>query len=221
MIYTSNFVVTGTISNFPALYTNSMTAPDLSNITIHSGVTVDGDVFTQGRMDVGKTIFATFRLNSNVNFNGANEFSCTSNQLTMDWRTTDMSGMSNIPMVVPPYQVYNQATGVVTVPTSGIYHLSMQGSFSNVATGATNRVNGVCYKFLNHAHSNARVHAQTSPGQLVSTGCTMFLLGGDQFKPIFFSNDSNASLNGVDGETYVSFTVLATVSPTHSNYYRT
>ena len=221
MIYTSNFVVTGTISNFPALYTNSMTAPALSNIAIHSGVNIDGDIFTQGRMDVGKTIFATFRLGSNVTLDGNGEFIAKNNQISMDMTTTDMSGMSNVPMVIPPFQVYNQSTGVVTVPTSGIYHLSMQGSFSNVATGATNRINGVYYRFLNHSHSNARRHAVMSPAPLVSTSTTMFLLGGDRFVPVFYSNDPGATLLSENGETNISFTVLATVTPTHSNYFRT
>lgn len=219
-IFTSNFTVLGTISNFPALYTNNMTAPSLSNITVNSDLDIVGNVFTNGRMDVGKTIFATFRLGSNIAFNGANEIIAKSNQITMDMTATDMSGMSNIPMVVAPFQVYNQSTGVVTVPTSGFYTLSMQGSFSNVANGADARTNGVYYRFLNHSFSNARCHATLTPGPLVSTSITRFLLAGDQFVPVFYSKDSNCTLLGVDGETYVSFSVLATVTPSHSNYYR-
>lgn len=220
-IFATNFTVTGTISDFPALYTNNMTAPSLSNITVHSDLDIVGNVFTNGRMDVGNTIFATFRLNSNVAFSGSNEIIAKSNQLTMDMTSTDMSGMSNVPMAVAPYQVYNQSTGVVTVPTSGFYTLSMQGSFSNVASGSDSHTNGVYYRFLNQSFSNARCHANLSPGPLVSTSITRFLLAGDRFVPVFYSKDSNSTLLGVDGETYVNFSVLATVTPTHSNYYRT
>ena len=216
-IYTSNFIVTGTISNFPALYTNNMTAPELSNIVVKSPLEIQGDIYTNGRMDVGKTIFATFRLNSNIPLNGSNEYVAKSNEMTMDFTTTDMSGMSNVPMTVPPYMVYNQSTGIITVPTSGFYNLSMQGSFSNSIPDA---VNGVYYRFINQSYSNARVAANTSYGPIVSTSAFRFLLGGDRLIPTFYSSDSNATMLGGTGETYVNFYVMATVTPTHSNYFR-
>lgn len=220
MIYTSNFVVLGTISNFPALYTNSMTAPGLSNIQIYSGLDVTGDVHTRGRMDVGDTIFATFRPSSNISFSNRSEIVAKSNEITMDMTSTDMSAMSNVPMVIQPYQVFNRTTGIVTVPTTGIYTLSMQGSFSNDAN-ASNIKNGVYYRFLNHSYSNSRVAGNITSGPLVSTSTVKFLLGGDTFTPVFYSNDSNATLLGGTGETFMSFSVMATVTPTHSNYFRT
>lgn len=221
MIITSNFIVTGSISNFPALYTNNMIAPDMSNITIHSDINVTGVVKTPTRMDVGSTIFATFRAPSNINFSGSNEIVGLSNQLIMDQTGSDMSAMSasNIPMVIAPFQVYNATTGVITVPISGFYSLSMQGSFSN-STSSPPPINGVYYRFLNHSHSNARVAPVLSSSSLVSTSAMKFLLAGDTLLPTFYSSDPNATLVGTAGETFVGFTVLATVAPTHSNYYR-
>lgn len=219
MIITSNFIVTGTISNFPALYTNNMTAPDLSNIKIHSDIAVEGCISTNSRMDVGSTIFATFRLNSNNSFAGSNEYIARSNNITMDFTSSDMSAMSNMTLSIPSYQVFNQTTGVITVPVSGFYNLSMQGSFSNNAS-LSNPKNGVYYRFLNHSYSNARVAANISSGPLVSTSALKFLLANDRLQPIFYTNDPDATLIGGSGETYVNFTVLATVTPTHSNYYR-
>lgn len=220
-IITSNFIVNGTISNFPALYTNNMTAPGLSNITINSDLSIKGDVFTNGRMDMGNTIFAKFRLNSNIPFQNTNEVAAKSNHISMDMTSSDMSAMNsnNIPMVIPSYQVYNGSTGVITVPTSGFYSLEMQGSFSN-DINVSNPMNGVYFKFLNHSYSNARTVANIQNGSLVSTNTTCFLLAGDQFKPCFYSSDSNATVLSVNGESYVGFTVLATVTPTHSNYVR-
>lgn len=162
-IITSNFIVNGTISNFPALYANTMTAPSLSNIRVESDLDVNGSVFTTKRMDVGSTIFATFRLTSNVQFSGSNEYVSTSNTLPMDMSSTDMSAMTGIPMVVPSYQIFNQQNGVITVPTSGIYNLHMQGNFSN---SIPNAMNGVYYRFLKESHSNARTAAVISSGNV-------------------------------------------------------
>lgn len=221
MIITSNFIVTGSISNFPALYTNNMTAPDLSNITIHSDINVTGVIKTPTRMDVGSTIFATFRATSNINFSSSNEIVARSNQLIMDVTSSDMSAMSasNIPMAIPANQVFNYTTGTITVPAAGFYSLYMQGSFSN-STSSPAPVNGVYYRFLNHSHSNARVSPVLSSSPLVSTSAMRFLLAGDTFQPTFYSSDPDATLVGTAGETFVGFTVLATVTPTHSNYYR-
>jgi hypothetical protein len=47
-----------------------------------------------------------------------------------------------------------------------------------------------------------------------------FLLAGDTFQPIFYSSDADSTLCSENGETYVGFTVIATVTPTHSNYVR-
>lgn len=219
MIYTSNMTVLGSISNISSLYANVLATPSASNVNIQGGLNVTGDVLSSGRMDLGKTIFGSFRLSSNIAFAGSNEISSHSNQFTMDFLTSDMSGMSNIPMSIPPYQVYNGNTGVITVPVSGFYYLSMQGRFEN-SQGAVTPHNGVYYKFLNHAHSNARIAASISDGNLVSTNHIQFLLAGDLVKPTFYSSDSNATLVNTNGETYVAFTVLMTVTPTHSNYFR-
>lgn len=124
---------------------------------------------------------------------------------------------SNIPMIVPPQSIFNNTTGVITVPTSGFYSLYMQGSFSNTQLDAQN---GVFFRFLNHSHSNTRVAPVIARSPLVSTSAMKFLLAGDTFVPVFYSSDSNASLLGTEGETLVGFTVLTTVTPTHSNYYR-
>ena len=93
----------------------------------------------------------------------------------------------------------------------------MQGNFSN---SIPNAVNGVYYKFLNESHSNTRSAAVISHGDIVSTSTTKFLLAGDTFLPIFYSSDSNSTLLANNGESYIGFSVMATVTPTHSNYVR-
>lgn len=218
MIYASNFILTGSFSNIP-VYTNNLTAPEFSNISLQGDVNVNGSVFTNGRMDVGKTIYATFRLNSNLSFDNTNEIHGLSNRYNFDFTSSDMSGMSNMQLAVPPFMIYNSNNGRVTVPISGLYALEMQGVFQN-DPAHSNVQNGVYYKFLNHSYSNARMAASITNGSLVSTSHMAFLLAGDVFCPTFFSNDSNAQLVSTNGETYVTFSVAATVTPTHSNYVR-
>jgi hypothetical protein len=219
VIYANALNISGKLQNM-SLYTNTMGTNGYSNIVVEDSLHVQGSVFTSGRMDVGNTIFATFRLNSNLPFsNNVTELRAASNTFTMDFTSTDMSGMMGIPMTVPSSNVFNQATGVVTVPVNGLYNLEMQGHFEN-DPAKTNVENGVYYYFINHPHPAARVQAHMTSGDLVSTSHTTFLLAGDKFVPTFYSNDSNARLVPGNGETYVSFSVAATVTPTHSNYVR-
>lgn len=218
MIVASNIYVMGTISGMP-LYANSIGANNLSNIDVNSDLSVTGSVFTEQRMDCGTTVFATFRQASNISFASSSEIFCSSNTFTMDFTTSDMSGMSIMNPVIPLYQVYSFATGRITVPVSGLYNLEMQGSFSN-SPSATNVQNGVYYRFLNHPNPSARVGANFTSGSMVSTSMQVFLLGGDVFLPTFYSNDPNASLVKNDNETYVKFSVVATVTPQHNNYVR-
>lgn len=217
-IYTSNLIINGTISNFPALYTNNITAGSFSNISVNSDLNVIGSVYSTKHMDVGDTFFATFRFSSNLVLPpGGGEASATSSNIGMDRTASDMTPMSNIPMSIAPHQVFNSATGVVTVPTSGLYNLSMQGSFSNSVVGA---LNGVYFKFLNHSFSNSRVGAVIAPGPLLHTSVTRFLLSNDRFQPCFYTSDNNASVVANGGESFVTFTLISTTTPTHSNYFR-
>lgn len=223
MIYTSNLTITGNMSNIP-VYTNNMGAVNgFSNISINSDINIAGSVFSTGHMDTGATIYATFRLNSNMYFSPSNqELYGTGYKLNYDYTAADMTAMSNMPMAVPRNQIYNQTTGVITVPVSGLYHLFMQGSFSNDGSKAKYEPNnGVYYYFLNHSYSNARRAASMSARPLQSTSMTTFLLAGDRILPTFYSDDSNATLVSDRGESYVGFLVLSTVTPTHSNYFRT
>lgn len=220
MIYTSNLVISGALQNITSVYANSMTSGSSSNIQIRDSIDIAGSVFTTGRMDLGKTIFATFRLNSNLPFSGAsNERTASTNLITFDPTNSDMSGMSGIPSSVQPQNIFNSNNGVITVPTSGFYHLNMQANFSNSAS-ASNIQNGVYYKFLNHSYSNARISPVQTSSATVSTSAFTFLLAGDTIQPTFYSTDNNATLLATNGETFVGFTLLATVTPLHSNYYR-
>ena len=218
MIIASNIIVTGTISGLP-LYTNTLEANTLSNINVMNDLSVAGSVFTTERMDCGMTMYAMFRQTSNLNFTGSSELFPSSNTFIMDFPSSDMSGMTSIETVIPPQNVYDFATGRITVPASGLYQLEMQGVFQN-DPGATNVENGVYYRFLNHPYPLARIGANFTSGSLVSTSIQMFLLGGDVFLPTFYSNDSNASLVKTNGETYVKFSVVATFTPQHNNYLR-
>jgi len=218
VISANTFTVAGKISNM-TLYANTMGANGYSNITFDDSVHVNGDVFTNGRMDVGSTIYAKFRLQSNVPFNNNHEVKATSNTFVMDFTSTDMTDMSRVPLIVPPFKIYNASLGNITVPVNGLYLLEMQGVFAN-DPNANNAINGVFYRFLNHPYPQSRVATNTTSGDIVSTSHAAFLLAGDVFEPIFYSSDSNATLIPSNGETYISFSVAATVTPTHSNYVR-
>lgn len=215
-IIANAFYVSGQISNM-TLHANTLDASGYCNISVSDNLKVAGSIFTTQRMDVGSTIYATFRLGSNMPFNSSNEVTGTSNMFTMDWASTDMAGMSDIPLTIPSYKIYNQATGEITVPVSGLYHLEIQGVFQNANASATN---GVYYKFTNLPCPNARMSAKMTSRNIVSTSHSAFLLAGDRFMPTFYSDDPGATLVPTNGETYIRFVVAATVTPSHSNYVR-
>lgn len=222
MIYTSNLTITGVLKDIPALYANTMYSSNTSNIHISSPLTVDGTIASSKHMDMGETIFATFRTTSNIAFNGSNEVLAHTGELGIDFQSSDLSAMtnSNIQMTIPPYQIFNGTTGVITIPTTGLYTLSMQGSFSN-DSAAVNPLNGVYFRMLNHGHSNARVAPSFTNGPIASTFTSQFMIGNDTIEPVFYSSDSNATVLSDAGESFISFMVMGTVTPSHSNYYRT
>lgn len=209
-IIATNFVVQGTLGNMP-IYTNNLSSSNFSNISIASDLRVTGDVYTSGRVDVGKTIFTTFRLSSNISFaeQGTPEVHAFNNTFVMDLTQSDISGMTGMTMAVPPNQIYNEETGQIVVPMSGMYSIQMQASFSN---NTPDSVNGVYLYMQNNSHSNVRMVPATSTGPLVSTSHTGFMHGGDTLLPTFFSSDPDAFLLGDQGETLVSYSVIATTS---------
>jgi hypothetical protein len=214
-IITNNFYVSGTMCNIP-INASTLTAPGFSNCRIESDMQVKGNIFSSSRLDTGATMFSTFRPISNMSFsNGVSELYGGSFQY--DWTAADMSAMT-MPLAVARSNILNTSSGVITVPVSGFYNLEMQGSFSNDAN-ATNALNGVFYRFLNQSYSNARRAAVVTRGPVVSTSTSQYLLAGDRIQPSFYSSDSNARLLA-NGETYVGFSVMCTVTPTHSNYFR-
>lgn len=218
-IYTTNFIVAGTMGSSMPIYTNTMSASNFSNVSIDSDVRISGDIYSTGRLDVGRTIFTTFRLSSNIEFAqvGGTEVYPLSNLFVMDMTHTDVISMAGMQMAVPQSNVYNQNTGQITVPVSGLYSIQMQGSFSNTVPDA---VNGVYLYLQNRTHSNVRVAPMTSQGPLISTSFMSFMLGGDTLLPTYYSSDPNAVLVGAQGETFVSYSVAATFTPLHNNYPR-
>lgn len=221
-IYANTFIITGSNNNIPQVYANSLSPEGSgSNININSDVVISGDIVSRKRMDVSKTIFATFRPNSNIPFNGSNEVHALSNETNVfgiDSTATDMFGMEDMHLAIPYSEIFNECNGIIRAPISGFYNITMQGSFSNDAS-KSNVQNGVYYYFPNRSYSNARIAASFSGANVVSTNQTMFFLSNDQLLPTFYTNDSNAVLLN-NGETYVGFTVLIGASPEHSNYYR-
>lgn len=217
-IYCTNFY-TNTMSGY-SIYANTLSSSNMSNVNIASDLRVEGDVYATGRMDSATTIFARFRLTSNQSFSASPEIFATSNSFLMDFTNTNMNGMDTMNRVVANSNVYNQNTGVITVPVSGLYYLEMQGSFQNDPALTGPLRNGVYYKFLRQTNANARMAAAISDSSIVSTNHIAFLLGGDQFQPIFYSNDPNATLLSTNGETYISFTVLGTITPDLTNFTR-
>lgn len=221
-IYANTFIITGSNNNIPQVYTNTLTPEGASsNISINSDVVISGNVLTTKKMGVSKTIFATFRPSSNIEFSGSNEIHALSNATNMfdlDLTSTDMFGMSDMGLAIPYADIFDESNGVIRAPITGFYNLCMQGAFSNDGS-LSNVQNGVYYYFPNRSHSNARISASITSANVVSTNHTLFLLSNDQLLPTFYTNDSNAVLLN-NGETYVGFTVLMGATPDHSNYYR-
>lgn len=218
MIFTSNLVITGTVKDMP-VYTNTLAAASMSNISIEGGITVHGSVFSTGRIDYGDTMYGFFRLSSNQSFSNASEIYTQSNWFVYDYTSADMVSMSNVVSDMNElYTLINYQTGVIRIPISGLYHIHIQGKFDN-DPNAENVKNGVYFYFKNYTHCNCRLAANISSGDLLSTSHIAYMLRGDLIQPTFFSNDSNAILEG-NGETYAGFTILSTITPTHSNYVR-
>lgn len=221
-IFANTLIITGSNNNIPQVYTNTLTPEGVgSNIRINSDLIVSGNMLSTKRMDVAKTIFASFRPTSNIPFNGSNELHALSNETNffqLDLTSTDMTGMNELGLAIPYANIFDENTGVIRAPISGFYNLCMQGAFSNDASSSNVR-NGVYYYLPNRSHSNARVATNMTSADIVSTNHTLFLLSNDQLLPTFFTNDSNAVLLD-NGETYVGFTLLIGASPDHSNYYR-
>lgn len=217
-IYATTFILTGSNNNIPQVYANTLSPNSNlgSNISINSDVTLAGNVLASKRMDVSKTLFCTFRPESNISFEGSNELHCTS-KFPLDLTSTDMYGLDDINMAIPLSNIRDPITGILHAPVSGYYNLHMQGSFSNVDT--SNPKNGVYYYLPNRSFANARVATHISSEQTINTSHTLFLLSNDQVYPTFYSSDSNASLLA-NGETYIGFSLLQTANPQHSNYYR-
>jgi hypothetical protein len=221
-IYANTFIITGSNNNIPQVYANSLSPEGTgSNININSDIVLSGNVITTKRMDVAKTLFATFRPTSNILFNGSNELQALSNEtnrFVLDYNLTDMFGLEDMQMDIPFSSIFDETTGIIRAPFSGFINLQMQGAFSNDGN-MSNVHNGVYYYFPNRAHSNARVSASITTSDIVSTSHTLFMLSNDQILPTFYTNDSNAVLLN-NGETYIGFSFLIGAKPQHSNYYR-
>jgi hypothetical protein len=203
-IYANTFTITGAAYNMP-VYTNTLGMNGYSNMAINSDLFVEGDVYTSGRLDVGTTLHATFRLTSNVDFTASNVFSDTSNVFQLDFLTTNFSNMSNMPLVVPMSNIYDAQTGIITIPMNGMYNLEIQGSFSNDDLTQ----NGVWYKFLDSPYPDVRVAAQVNNASMVYSGHMTFLQGGSRILPQFYSSSSNTILVADANETYIGFTLAA------------
>ena len=217
-IYTNSFIVTGAAYNSP-IYTNTLGMNGYSNMSITSDLFVEGDVYSSGRLDVGTTVHATFRLASNTEFGGSNEFSGSGagageSAFALDFASSQLTDMISMPLAVASSNIYNEDTGVITIPIDGLYSVDMQGSFSNIDMGnAASVENGVYYKLLDRVYPDCRIAGNIVRGNLVSTRHMAFMEGGERLLPVFYSSDSNAVLLAEGHETYVSFTLAATYTP--------
>lgn len=206
-IYTNSLIVTGT-NNTP-IYTNTMSMNGYSNVTIESDLSIRGSVYATGRTDVGTVTHATFRLSSNVPFiSDDSEVLATSNMLYIDLACTNMNSIASMPLAVSPMGIYNADSGEITIPTNGLYTLSIQGSFNSVSPAST--LNGVYLRFIHGTHPSTRVAASVTTGSLVSTTHTAYLNGGEKFVHVFYSSSSNTILSASDKETYIAFALHGT-----------
>lgn len=203
------------------VYASSISTTGTSNLEVQGQLTVSESIFTNGRVDVGTIIYATFRLNSNISYNSTRtEIYPMFNAFTMDMNYTHMNNMDQLPMVVAASNIYNSATGQIVVPVTGFYALQVQGVFEN-DPNKTDAKNGVYFYFQSFPNPTARVAAAIAEDGMLSTTHVAFLLGGDRFLPVFYSNDPNAKLLASNGETYISFVLLATASTASHGYART
>lgn len=214
-VYATTVNIMGTVSGLP-IYANTLSPNTLSNVSVNSDMRVTGDIFTTGLVDVKSSMYATFRLASNVDFTTPELIPSTTLSLDYDATAGDLSTISRLPLVLPNPDNFNDFTaGYITLPVSGMYNIQVQGAFTN-DPAKTDVKNGVYMKFLNRSHPNARLAADFSAAELVSTTFTCYLNAGDQLQPIFYSNDPLATLVATNGETYVTFTVVTTNTQTPS-----
>lgn len=218
-IYANTFTVTGTVANIP-VYANLLGMNGYSNLSVQSDLHVDGNVYSQGRLDFGSTTYVSLypTLGCNITFGGLNERTMGSNAMNFDLTTTNIDYINSMNLAVQPTQVLDSNLGVIYMPTTGLFAIQLQASFSNSPTFSGTPVNGVYFKLPDSVHPNARVCPNFTPGDLVSTTFVSFLQGGTRIVPTFYSNDSNAVLMANNDETFVRFNVISTVTlPTHSN----
>lgn len=208
MIYTSNLIMNGNMVNVPNVYTNNLSANGFSNINFMSDINVQGNILGAGRVQTGTTIYGKYVLTSNLSFPTAcNEIPAISN-FSVDPTATDISGLTVMNMAVPPQDILDNTTGTVTIPVSALYNIYIQGSFSNSQAPGT-YVNGVYFRFLDSASSNARVAAIISADSPITyTSYTGFLPAGSRFQPVFYSSDSNVSLVADAGETFIGCSLI-------------
>lgn len=213
----NNYITTNSyISDVRA---NSMASPSSNaNIVFHNDVEINGSVYSRGRLDMGATVFATFRLASNQPLIANGELYPSSNMLIMDVPRTNMADMDTI-MSSPSYNIYNPATGEITIPVNGLYYLQIQGVFQNTPVSLSTHRNGVYFYFRNHTYPNTRVAASIVNSTVVCTSQLVYLLEGDRILPVFYTNDDNATLIATGNETYISFALISTTLLTNRNHY--
>lgn len=128
-IYANTFIITGSNNSIPQVYTNSLTPEGASsNININSDIVISGNILSTKRMDVAKTIFATFRPASNVPFNTSNELHALSNDTNnfhIDFTSTDMFNMSEMGLSIPYTDIFDENSGIIRAPITGFYNLMM------------------------------------------------------------------------------------------------
>ncbi len=198
------------------IYANAFSSNQSSNIEFHADIDVKGDVYSKGRVDTALTIFACYRLTSNVLFQGSELFP-SNNMFDMDIPRTNTYGLNTI---AQSNLYLDNVTGKITLPVNGLYSLMIQGVFINTPASQTSHRNGVYFYFTNQAYPQARVMANVVNSTVVSTSYTGYFLAGDQVLPAFYTNDDNVTLVGNANETFVALSLLQTTTPDKTKYHR-
>ena len=199
MINAKTIYCSGTFGSDKTVNVSVLSTNTASNINFTSPIKVNGDITTTGLVSVGKTMYITYRLATDTIMN-TTEYSYIDNSFVLDETLSDITAITNTNQYI-----YDLQSGLFTVPMSGLYNISIQGSFKNVVPEATN---GVYFYFQSETYPTCKIAPIINSSNIISTSRLIYLKSGEIIKPIFYSSDPNTTLIASKGETFVAITIV-------------